>query len=180
MFTLDTDMKKLIEKLKTLLKGSSGFTLIELLVVIGILGVLAAALIATIDPFEQLKKSQDASTKNTLVEFVDANVRYYATHNIMPWVSGGVTNCATSSTSLAAASGLNCISGLIADGELKGSFSQATSILSNIRYFGDPSSNPGVTACFLPLSKSQKKDPNTIYNASGVSVGASGTYWCAN
>ena len=32
-----------------------GFTLIELLVVIGILGILATSLIATIDPFEQLR-----------------------------------------------------------------------------------------------------------------------------
>ena len=68
-----------------LFKRDSGFTLIELLVVIGILGVLAAALIATIDPFEQIKKAQDSNTKNAAVEFNDALLRYYATHNAFPW-----------------------------------------------------------------------------------------------
>jgi len=34
-----------------------GFTLMELLIVIGVLGILAAGLLAAIDPFEQLKKA---------------------------------------------------------------------------------------------------------------------------
>lgn len=180
MFTFDIDMKKINFRLKKLLTATKGFTLIELLVVIGILGVLAAALIATIDPFEQLKKSQDASTKNTLVEFVNANVRFYATHNAMPWYdpsSGGVTSCTSSSTAIDGASG--CIAGLIADGELKTSFSQASTILQGIRYFGS-ATTPGVTACFLPISKSQQKDPNTVYDTAGSSVATGGTYWCAN
>ena len=70
------------------LKNQKGFTLIELLVVIGILGVLATALVTTIDPFEQLRKAQDANVKNALVEYVNANLRYYTTHNNLPW---GVT-----------------------------------------------------------------------------------------
>lgn len=165
------------------LRVNKGFTLIELLVVIGILGVLAAALIATIDPFEQLLKSQDAAAKNTVVEFVDANVRYYATHNAMAWDSttnGGVSGCSatTSPTNLTAVTAGNCIAGLVTDGELKSSFSSATSILKNITYFGTVGSS-GVTSCFLPQSKSQKKDPNTHYNSSGVSS-SGGTYWCAN
>jgi prepilin-type N-terminal cleavage/methylation domain-containing protein len=178
MVKLNKNMKKQLSIIK-----QQGFTLIELLVVIGILGVLAAALIATIDPFEQLKKSQDASTKNTLVEFVDANIRFYATHNAMPWydtASGGVSGCASTATAMSDASGMNCVNGLITDGELKNSFAQATTILQGIRYFGD-AATPGVTACFAPISKSQQRDPNTIYNSSGASVGsASGTHWCAN
>ncbi len=170
-------MKKYLSSLKL----NSGFTLIELLVVIGILGVLAAALIATIDPFEQLKKSQDANVKNTLVEFVDANVRYYATHNALPWWANGAAGCSgmdTSST-LAAGSATNCVKALIDDGELKQSFNQATSILGNIRYNGGDTSNPGVTACFKPVSLSQQKDPNTRFDISGNTVASGGTYWCA-
>jgi prepilin-type N-terminal cleavage/methylation domain-containing protein len=87
MFKLNVYMKKLTAWLKNLFKSSKGFTLIELLVVIGILGVLAAALVATIDPFEQLKKATDANVKNTAVEFIDANIRYFTTHNAMPWVN---------------------------------------------------------------------------------------------
>jgi len=168
-------MKKYLSSLKL----NSGFTLIELLVVIGILGVLAAALIATIDPFEQLKKSQDANVKNTLVEFVDANVRYYATHNALPWWSNGVSGCTSSDTSLNSAGAAPCVTGLISDGELKQSFNQATGILANIRYFGGDTSAPGVTACFSPVSKSQQKDPNTRFDSSGATVASGGTFWCA-
>jgi prepilin-type N-terminal cleavage/methylation domain-containing protein len=72
MFKLSIYMKKYLSTFKT----QAGFTLIELLVVIGILGILAAALIATIDPFEQLKKANDSSVKNVAVEFVNSNIRY--------------------------------------------------------------------------------------------------------
>ena len=40
-----------------------GFTLIELLIVIAILGILAIALLATLDPFEQLRKSRDGAKR---------------------------------------------------------------------------------------------------------------------
>nr|MBI5456084.1 type II secretion system protein [Candidatus Levybacteria bacterium] len=171
-------MKRYLETLKK----NSGFTLIELLVVIGILGVLAAALIATIDPFEQLKKSQDASVKNTVVEFISANIRYYATHNAMPWwaVASGGAGCAVSSLNLTDAAGNCSVSTLIADGELKASFINATNILRNIRFFGLAANTAGVTACYFPQSLSQKKDPNTVYNASGVTLASGGTYWCSN
>ncbi|MBI3984608.1 MAG: prepilin-type N-terminal cleavage/methylation domain-containing protein [Candidatus Levybacteria bacterium] len=164
------------------LKKSAGFTLIELLVVIGILGVLAAALIATIDPFEQIKKANDANKKNVAVEFLNANIRYYTTHNAMPW--GDNASCATTGT-LSDASAINCLTTLIADGELKGGFTTATNVLNQVQFFGGSNE---VTACFLPESKSQQRDPNTKYNASGVlTTGCAGQsggtatncYWCS-
>jgi prepilin-type N-terminal cleavage/methylation domain-containing protein len=160
------------------LKANSGFTLIELLVVIGILGVLAAALIATIDPFEQIKKAQDANTKNTTVEFVNASIRYYSTHNFLPWDgNSGVSGCGTSAT---LAANNSCLGAYITDGELKQSFT-TSNIIGNINYIGD---SAGVTACFHPLSKSQWRDPNTIYGANGVTTigcasGGSACYWCS-
>ena len=59
--------KNLLSNVLCLVSNKAGFTLIELLVVIGILGILAAALVATIDPFEQLKKADDAKIKNIAV-----------------------------------------------------------------------------------------------------------------
>ena len=64
MSNISVYMKEFIKMLKKLVKQKKGFTLIELLVVIGILGILAAALVATIDPFEQLNKAQDSTVKN--------------------------------------------------------------------------------------------------------------------
>lgn len=168
-------------------KSSKGFTLIELLVVIGILGILAAALIATIDPFEQLKKANDANTKNTAVEYVDANIRYFTTHNEMPW--DGDANCnglsAPSAATLGKTAELGCLTSLVADGEIKAAFTTATGILSSIIITGGTDS---VTACFLPTSKSGQRDQNARYTINGTLAatdqclsgsGSTACYWCS-
>ena len=179
-------MKKLTAWLKNLFKSSKGFTLIELLVVIGILGVLAAALVATIDPFEQLKKATDANVKNTAVEFIDANIRYFTTHNAMPWINdpscAGQTGAGLTAITLSSMS--NCLGDLVADGELKPGFTTVTNILSQIFITGDANN---VIACFNPQSKAQNHDVNTKYtNAGAVAPGCPVTsgidyncFWCA-
>lgn len=148
---------------------TKGFTLIELLVVIGILGILATALIATIDPFEQLKKAQDSNVKNSAVEYVNATLRYFTTHNALPWGpvgSGGFTGCGLNPasgvlafTNLSAAAA--CINGLTADGELKPGFGSATNITKEVFILGTSNT---ATACFVPQSKAQQNDPNTKYS----------------
>lgn len=168
-------------------RKNAGFTLIELLVVIGILGVLAAALIATIDPFEQLKKAADANVKNTSVEFVNANVRYYTTHNSMPWIDN--TSCAAvagdTPSSMNLTSLTACMGALISDGELKAGFTTVTGITKEIIVTGGENS---VTACFNPKSLAQNHDKSTQYTEGGavnspacpVASGISTTcYWCA-
>src|SRR3989338_7550663 len=143
-----------MRKLLARFKGVKGFTLIELLVVIGILGVLAAALIATIDPFEQLKKAQDANVKNTAVEFVTANIRYYTTHNVLPWADTAVVGCSggtnPTAMNIGGAAATGCLNALISDGELKSGFTTVTSILTSIVVSGTTN---GVTACYDPQSK---------------------------
>jgi len=54
-----------------------GFTLIELLVVVGILGILAAAMLAIINPIAQLQKSNDAHRKTDLESMQRALELYY-------------------------------------------------------------------------------------------------------
>jgi len=177
-------------------QASRGFTLIELLVVIGILGILAASLVATIDPFEQLKKAQDANVKNVLVEFLNATVRYYTTHNAYPWDStsnnGGNCNGGTAVSGTVLASGnpitaSDCItSALIGDSELKSSYGLDTGDLSKIYVTYDNTNNANqVIGCFLPSSKSQQKDANTKFDKFGVAQsgcqsqgGATACYWC--
>lgn len=189
-FAYGYDLTKMkLSAVRTLQKG---FTLIELLVVIGILGILAAALVATIDPFEQLNKANDANSKNTAVEFLNANIRYYTTHTAMPWDTAGA-NCLVGTADPIGVSisptgnMINCLSALIVEGELKSSFTTASGILSGI-YMTE--TNDNVTMCYLPKSKSQKKDGNTRFTTPSAGTGAAcpgGTantvpgpscYWC--
>ncbi|HXS15493.1 MAG TPA: type II secretion system protein [Candidatus Saccharimonadales bacterium] len=178
-------MKSLQKFLHSLKKSSQGFTLIELLVVIGILGVLAAALVATIDPFEQLKKANDANVKNTAVEFIDANIRYYTTHNDMPWSPAGClgANAAGTIQGTLYPAFTACLASLVNDGEIKAAFTTVTGVLSSIVVSGDANN---ITACFQPQSKAQRNDPNTKWDQYGsVSLAgcpnatATTCYWCS-
>lgn len=183
-------MKNLSKFLKHFrIAQSAGFTLIELLVVIGILGILAAALIATIDPFEQLNKASDANSKNTAVEFLNGTLRYYTTHEAMPWSStaAGCNGAADPlSSNLYSGGAEDCLSTLISEGELKSAFTTASGILSTLYV---TSNNDNVTMCYKPKSKSQQRDANTRYIGPDASTGAAcpggaanpinGTcYWC--
>lgn len=189
-------MKSILKQLSTFysavrnqLSIQKGFTLIELLVVIGILGILASALIATIDPFEQLKKAQDANVKNTAVEFLNANIRYYTTHNALPWdaVANGGADCnaGASDPSAVALSGwkTTCIQKLIDDGELKAGFKDVTGILEKL-YVTESSNN--INVCYLPQSKSGQSDVATKYAQTGAdgtdcksAGGSTNCYWCS-
>ena len=168
-----------------------GFTLIELLVVIGILGILAAALVATIDPFEQLNKATDSNSKNVAVEFLNANIRYYTTHSALPWdlAPNGGADCMTNTTDITGATVGQmgaCLSTLITEGELKSGFTTATGIIGGL-FVTETNSN--ITMCFKPKSKSGQRDGSTKYTGPDATTGAAcpggptnpvnGTcYWC--
>ena len=61
-----------------------GFTLIELLVIIAIIGVLTGALLAVLNPKEQVSKSHDAQRKNDLNQIRTTLDMYYGDHNRYP------------------------------------------------------------------------------------------------
>jgi prepilin-type N-terminal cleavage/methylation domain-containing protein len=183
---------KYFSSLKSQISIRKGFTLIELLIVIAILGVLAAALIATIDPFEQIKKGGDSRVKELATQFLEANVRYYANHGALPWhaAANGGENCYTGGNTLSAvalSSLTTCIQSLTADGELKQSFTSST----DLPLVTVTNPNPQTTSitdsivCFLPKSKSQQKDVSTKYNQDGTIAancksqgGTAACYWC--
>ncbi|MCL5970499.1 MAG: prepilin-type N-terminal cleavage/methylation domain-containing protein [Patescibacteria group bacterium] len=155
---------------------NKGFTLIELLIVIALLGALAVGLLAAVDPFEQLKKGGDTATRNTVSEFYNASIRYYASHNQFPW---GTATFATVST-------LNdmgeSISAIITTGELKQKFIElaTTGRLAKISVYSSGADQ--ISVCFRPDSKSFRQDQNTIFDPSGGPLDgcpSTGTcYWC--
>jgi prepilin-type N-terminal cleavage/methylation domain-containing protein len=181
-----------------LFKRNSGFTLIELLVVIGILGVLAATLIATIDPFEQIKKANDTKVQNAAVEFQTALVRYYTGQNAFPWwsVPTGSTcqkdSGASTTTPFAIGAAIDlqtavsCISDLAAIGELKSSFANAQGVLPNI-FVSTDVTGLKPTVCYRPTSKAGLADKNAIYSSTTGTVDTTNCpgdlnskkcYWC--
>ncbi|OGH71035.1 MAG: hypothetical protein A2396_03870 [Candidatus Levybacteria bacterium RIFOXYB1_FULL_40_17] len=193
-------MRKLPEALKRLFKASqkghamrqAGFTLIELLVVIGILGILISAMVATINPFEQINKGNDANMKNIGAEFVNGNIRYYTNHTEFPWVtSAGAASCPVP---VAAGSTITtlipCIDNYLdssGDSELKDGFKDVSG-LDKLFVTTNASTN-SVKVCFLPKSTSGQEDKATKYtDATGSTVGTTcksqqatggvNCYWC--
>jgi len=165
----------------------------ELLIVIGVLGILAAGLLAAIDPFEQLKKARDSNYRSGAIELLSAVQRYYANHGYFPWrnnANSGSGTCsyngsggaaalladAQVSSSLSAVPvevGANqngamepCINDLISDGELKSTFSQGL----NTTVYLSSWSKTSVRVCFSPESKSSRSDVQTNLHLDDVNA----------
>lgn len=160
----------------------AGFTLIELLIVIAILGVLAVGLLATIDPFEQLKKGRDTSTRNMVEEFYNGALRYYAIKNSFPWASVGQTG-----EILTAGGNMHSFAfSIVESGELKAPFLDASGL--NEIYVSSMTCPGGgicedLTVCFQPQSKAFRNDNNSKYNNIGntgltPAPDCTACYWC--
>lgn len=70
---------------KELAERQAGFTMIELLVVIAVIGVLAVAVLSSINPIEQINKGRDTRTRSDAAQLINAVDRYYAIHEEYPW-----------------------------------------------------------------------------------------------
>lgn len=73
---------------KKLISQSFGFTLIELIVVIGIISVMAIAVLATLDPISQFYKANDARRKADLSQIQKALESYYQDSGRYPATTG--------------------------------------------------------------------------------------------
>lgn len=64
---------------------AAGFTMIELLVVIAVIGVLAVAVLSSINPVEQINKGRDTRVRSNAAQLLNAVDRYYAIQEVYPW-----------------------------------------------------------------------------------------------
>jgi prepilin-type N-terminal cleavage/methylation domain-containing protein len=174
-------------KFKAFKRNNSGFTLIELLVVIGILGILAAGLLLTIDPLEKFKQGNDTNTQQSAVDLENALTAFYSTHSDFPWGPNG-GNClgagSAPSKSEVDTTFLPCISTLTTAGELKSTFATATNVTKNLLVTYNASTNQ-VSVCFDPQSKSMSQNTATKFDPDGTTTGScdpstsTTCYWCA-
>jgi len=177
---------------KEKMRKIKGFTMIEMLIVIAVLGILAAALLATIDPFEQMKKARDTTVRNSVIDYLDAITRYYAVKGAMPWHSttAGGDNCMNGNVPNGTAlTGMTtCTDVLISAGELKAGFSSAIAGNASKIFVTGAAANAAdpakVVVCFQPDSKSIRRDNNTRCNNSGTAycdnTGSTPCYWCTD
>ena len=130
-----------------------------------------------------LKEKQDSETRNTLVEFSNANIRYYTTHAGFPWSRTGP--CQSSATATPNATSLSqmvpCVSLLIEEGELKGSFLSANG--QSISKIFVNSTESKLNICYKPQSIKEQQKPETIYDSFGkVDRSCTSTdnmcFWC--
>jgi len=169
------------------LKRESGFTLVELLIVIALIGVLAVALVATLNPIEQVNKAKDARYKNDAAELLAAIERYYASNLEYPWVTEDPTSypnnetaymaaCTDTDLGICASDCSTSDSGgvLITTDELKESFMRKeqfqSSTFTNQLHVVKASGSTSVYVCFVPQSNSNRT------GAAVTDVYASGSY----
>ena len=185
---------------------TKGFTLIELLIVIALLGALAVALLAALDPLEQIKKGNDTGVRNTVAEISGAITRYAAVKGgTFPFPTGtlnidtGVIHAvATGATPAPTNIPQVAVQSAVDAGELKTDFfSLAGTQLDKIAVaytYNDTTQKFYV--CFTPSSKSFRSDANTKFVKSATAglmdektcyangtdsptTGGNQCYWCS-
>ncbi len=152
-----------------------GFTMIELLIVIAVLGILAVAVLAAINPIEQINRGRDTGSRSDAEQLLSAVDRYYASKGYYPWMSGAnslntATDTATS-TDLVSLSGASPAVGkdsqnmmnLLSTGgssELKSSFVSriAASTYRALSIANDGVSGHSTYVCFSPQSGSFREE----------------------
>lgn len=79
-------------------KYTKGFTLVELIVVIGIISVMAIAMLAILDPISQFYKANDTKRKADLSQIQKALESYYQDKGRYPRTNGSPNYCMQDTT----------------------------------------------------------------------------------
>ena len=147
-----------------------GFTLVELLIVIALIGVLAVAVLAAINPLEQLNRARDTGMESDASQLLAAIDRYYATQEKFPWVVPPVTNdsalamVSAADPSVGVCGPADCDKGnglLLAQYELKSEFQnrkfiKATSDIDKLWMGKASGASSSVYACWVPTSMAKR------------------------
>ncbi|MFZ5932791.1 MAG: type II secretion system protein [Patescibacteria group bacterium] len=164
----------------------SGFTLVELLIVIALLGVLAAAVLAAINPLEQANRARDTRVRSDASQLLAAIDRYFVSRDEFPWVtSGDVTNNDVAYGFINATDdgvgicGVDCNTDglLITNNELKTEFRNRDFVknaatATEAVYVGKATgASSSVYACWVPKSKSERQKATQTLTLGSTTLG---------
>lgn len=180
-------MKKTLLPIKKLLFGSqarAGFTMIELLVVISVIGILAVAVLSSINPIEQINKGRDTRTRTEAGQVINAVDRYFAIHESYPWNDSNATNGYVGvgeyddEFSYEPGGEQGWLQVLADTAEVKEGFINRLQNDDNLYLFKEGDSNATMYACFKPTSYAFKQEAykncadGTTPSGEGSPVGA--------
>lgn len=168
--------------------SSVGFTMIELLVVIAVIGVLAVAVLSSINPIEQINKGRDTRVRSDAAQVINGVDRYFSIHESYPWnvasatfdptAEGVSTDYAdefafderTTNPLAGAIDNWNWIDVLTETAEIKEGFVQRLKSDTNVTYtiYKAGDANATMYICFAPSSNAFQVEAQTRCNESGV------------
>jgi prepilin-type N-terminal cleavage/methylation domain-containing protein len=155
-------MKKLRNFLQTIATNSAGFTMIELLVVISVIGVLAVAVLSSINPIEQILKSRDTRTRSDAAQLINAADRYFAIHEVYPWntttasYTAADTDYESEFVFTGSADDWDWVDVLVTTAEVKEGFTNRLKNDDSLTIFKEGVSNSTMYTCFVPQSEAFK------------------------
>lgn len=155
-------MKKLRAFFLSMLKSTAGFTMIELLIVISVIGVLAVAVLSSINPIEQINKSRDTRTRTDAANLINASDRYFAIHEVYPWneTTGTYTTADADYDSEFVFTGSgddwDWVDVLVTTAEVKEGYTNRLKNDDSLIVFKPGISNATMYTCFLPRSEAFK------------------------
>jgi prepilin-type N-terminal cleavage/methylation domain-containing protein len=180
MKNLSCQIKKIFSKIQ--LKREGGFTMIELLVVISVIGILAVAVLSSINPIEQINKGRDTRTRSDAAQLINAVDRYFAIQEYYPWNvdntgadttgDGYTATIATYDLELlfsgtgsvftvaftANVTDWDWIDDLVTTAEVKEGFTSRVRNDNSMILYKEGISNGTMYACFLPSSEAFKRE----------------------
>jgi prepilin-type N-terminal cleavage/methylation domain-containing protein len=150
-----------------------GFTLVELLIVIALIGVLAVAVLAAINPLEQLNRARDTGMESDASQLLAAIDRYYASQEKFPWVTLDPVNVknedaldmvSAADPTIGVCGALSCTDStglLLAQYELKSEFQNrkfilATEDIDKLWMGKAEGASSSVYACWVPTSMAKR------------------------